>query len=518
MSVRRIQLPWDAQPQEAVGLELEHPGTAGLVLAYNHATHFDAVSGKFLAPNGTWTRGALAAGQTDVSSPASSTGIRFGNLIGATGHLTFLSVLLDSNAGAEDFSTALGYGDRATLRRSRAANIFQFFTFNGSTWQEVTTPWIPNVQMALCAVHAGTSNTIFIDGRKMATAACTARNSGTHGLWIGGEDENGRYARTAFAMSFAWVRALADPEVLSYSRNPNQLFASNYATVRMSSASPTTVTSFAMARQRGAGPVSASAGFAAQGFSTARQRRAGQVDAQAEFSVGAVSTGRRRRAGSVSASFGMTSGTWSAGRSRGSGQASATAYLVGQAATVSAARKRGAGTGGAQAGFSLVFWSAPRERGAGQATASVFMAGQVATISAARQRRAGTAGSHAGFSPAFCSAPRERRAGTALVQREQLAEVATWSQRRERRAGRVAASAGSAAGMASCARQRRGGQVLAQASYIATALGASRVRRCGVVSTQADLQPIPQAIAMPMMRRTWSLEVARRSWHLTVQR
>lgn len=219
------------QPQTTPVLDRSNSLTAGLFTAYTNG--FDAASGKTIpASDGA----ALVPTINGMCMPMSGSNyVDFGTGIGATGSLSYLTLVYYSGDNGGGYADVFSLGDRATLRLSSGNNgEADFYTFDGSSWQDTQgqLPLIPvstGQWVLAAAVHdivAGT-NTLYVQlghNTTVVSVGATPRNTGTHSLRLGLDDETGRSFTGQIAMAAVWNRALKLAEVQSLTANPWQLF------------------------------------------------------------------------------------------------------------------------------------------------------------------------------------------------------------------------------------------------------------------------------------------------------
>lgn len=195
---------------------------------------------------------AVAVGGDSILSPANSkpstrvvhsgggfdmTGITFvdfGALFNNTGPMSLLSMVVQDSlsAAAGTSNNVLSCGDRATLRCAAAspANNATFYTFNGSSWNEVRTSVRTteiNEIATIIGVHYGAENVVHVrnsSGMSSGSADCSARAATSQPLRLGRDSETNRSCDGVSLLACAWRRGISSAEISSLLSNPWQIF------------------------------------------------------------------------------------------------------------------------------------------------------------------------------------------------------------------------------------------------------------------------------------------------------
>lgn len=240
MAQRRLS----RQPKQAQ-IDWTNPLTRGLVVAYSGGREY--VKNRVVRIN-TGTPPAVDAkgfvsDTLTYSGGGGSVWVDFGDAIGATGPMSYVTWLIDDGStGAQ--ASGVSYGDRATIK----IDTLRFYTYNGSSWNDCDIgggTYMGAGLYKLAAIHDGALNQgmgFWPGGGGYNSAACTARGGAAgQTLRLGADSENGRSFGGTVPVLLAFNRALSVNEANALIANPWQVFKRPARVMALASSANVTV-------------------------------------------------------------------------------------------------------------------------------------------------------------------------------------------------------------------------------------------------------------------------------------
>lgn len=216
------------QPQGAAEIDRSNPIARGLVFLQGAASGL--INGASMV--GDVTTISTAKGMAWSFAGASGRRLFTGLQPAVTGPCTYVTILIPNGSNLSTYQPFVAQGDRSQLRLFNSS--FQFFTYNGSGWNQVNMPGLIAAYLGkptlVAGRHTGSQNVMdLVDltngSRSRGSVAATARSYGTLALTVGSEIENvSRVTSFPILMCAVWNRALGDAEISELANNPWQLF------------------------------------------------------------------------------------------------------------------------------------------------------------------------------------------------------------------------------------------------------------------------------------------------------
>jgi hypothetical protein len=233
-----VRLPWDSQPQEAVGIDWSNPLTKGIVAAaYPGGGVYTVASGITLGAGTQGRHWTLTGGTTqaiDVSSPGYTAGMEFSGIAVARSRGLGSQAVININFNGTNVPFMLSIGITGPVN---GAGYFAGGWKTSGFVSDVRNDGLWHVIGG--AVKSG-SQRYFVDGRlnSSGTGSGTSATVNSNPISFGCYKNDSASLNGDLALGVVWAdRFLTDAEIAEISANPWQLFAPRSIWVPVSAAS-----------------------------------------------------------------------------------------------------------------------------------------------------------------------------------------------------------------------------------------------------------------------------------------